>query len=276
MKYLGFLLALTFLSSCNQNSKKNEQDISVISSDSLTDKEADYLKTRDAYIEQFKPLQKAGLDTLNKMEDRAMHDLEVRLREILKDSKYSAQGNISLVTLLGYLGFGMLDGLSFEKDSMRIDYTSKNLFVNYFGINPSGKLSPNELETIFNKGILWDAFTTNFFQTKIISQKDVNAYGMIGQVGNMSGPSPPQTLFALVATDKYVYIIKKEVKPKVKELLQCKEVWDSFGTEVQRSVEKYDTAFEHYRRCYQKEFKNDPQFESIKKQLEVMVKYIES
>src|SRR4051794_18184113 len=104
MKYVSFFLALAFLNSCNQNSKKSESDESVISSDSLSDKEADYLKTRDAYIEQFKPFQKAEVDTLYKMEDRAMGDLEVRLREILKDSKYSTQGKISLITLQGYLG----------------------------------------------------------------------------------------------------------------------------------------------------------------------------
>src|SRR5258708_824921 len=155
MKYAYFFIALALLTSCNLNSKKRDSNESATASDSLTDKEAEYLKTRDAYIEQFKPLQKAGLDTLDRMDDRALLDLERRLQEILKDSKYSTQGKNNLITLQGYLGFGMADGLSFEKDSMKIFYTSKNLFFNYYkGVNKLEMLTPDDLPNIFHWTVL--------------------------------------------------------------------------------------------------------------------------
>ena len=92
---------------------------------------------------------------------------------------------------------------------------------------------------------------------------------MMGQVGNASAPSPPDHLFALVSADKYVYIIKKELKAPIKEIPQCKAIGDSIG-----KIE-FDTLFEHYRKCYTNELPSDPQFEAIQKQLESMVKYLE-
>lgn len=271
MKYAFFVLVLAIVTSCNQNSKKTEAIQSTILSYSLTDKEAEYLKTRDAYIKQFEPLQKAGLDTLDRMDDSALQDLEKKIREILKDSKYSTQGEINLVTLQGYMGFGQLDGLSLEKDSMKIFYTTKNLFLEYFKkqINPLDSLSSNDLEEIFRLALLPGAALWGFYMTKIPSTKNTNAYIVIGQVGNMNGPGPPRNFFALMSTDKYVYMITPQFDITVKELPHCKAVWDSIG------MEKFDTAFEYYRKCYQEELSSDPQFEKIQKQLERMVKYLE-
>jgi len=219
MMYRYFFIALALLSSCNPNSKKTESDQSD-SEDIFTEQEVQYLKTRDAYIEQFKPLQKAGLDTLDRMDDRARLHLEEMLHEILKDSKYSTQGKNNLVTLQGYLGFGMADGLYFEKDSMTIFYTSKNLFLDYYKgrINRLNILDSNDLPLIFQWTVLKYAFTTNFFSMKIDSQKNDEEYVMIGQTGNASGPSPPDHLFALVVARKYVYIITKNINQTIKEL----------------------------------------------------------
>jgi hypothetical protein len=270
MKYAYFFIALALLSFCNSKSRKNESDESISSSDSLTTKEAEYLITRDSYIKQFEPLQKTGLDTIDRMDDRALLDLERSLQEILKDSKYSTQGKINLRTLRGYLGFGMADGLYFEKDSMRIFYTSKNLFKEYYkGVDQLEKLTPDDLPNIFQWTVLTDVFVTNFFSKKIVYTKNIIAYVMIGQTGNMSGPGPPDHLFALISADKYVYVITKTPKEPIKELPQCKAIGDSIG-----KIE-FDTLFEHYRKCYLKNLPSDPQFERIKKQLESMVKYLE-
>ncbi len=94
---------------------------------------------------------------------------------------------------------------------------------------------------------------------KISSPKNIDAYVMMGQAGNMSGPSPPDHLFALVSAEKYIYIVKKQLKESIKELPQCKAAWDSIG------FGKFDIAFEHYRKCYQKELSSDLQFEAIQK-----------
>src|SRR5260221_1075369 len=167
MKYAYFLLALALLSSCNVNSKKSKSDESVISSDSLTDKEAEYLKTRDAYIEQFKLFERSPYsDSLSKVHSEALLDLEIRLQEILKDSRYTGHGKINLETLIPSMGFGMMDGLWFEKDSLRMFYISKNLFLNYFNVNMNN-LTNDDLAVIFQSAFFDNAGVFNFAHTRI-------------------------------------------------------------------------------------------------------------
>jgi len=221
MKYAYFFIALALLSSCTLNQKNHESIQFINSSDSLTAQEAEYLKTRDAYIEQFKPLQKARLDTLGKMDDRALLDLEKKLKEILKDAKYSGQGKINLETLQGYLGFGMLDGLAFEKDSMRIFYTTKSLFVKYFNIK---EFNSEAFGGVFHSAFFSDAAVEPYFSMKMNSIKKAEAYGTVGFVTQMSGPYPPNHLFVLVSTEKYVYMNCKEIL--MEDLPNCKAPWD--------------------------------------------------
>lgn len=276
MKYAYIFFSLALLTSCNSNSKKTESDKSVISSDSLTDKEAAYLKTRDAYIEQLKPFEKNwNNNSASKANSKALLELEIRIQEILKDSRYSGQGKINLETLIPSVGFGLLDGLSFEKDSMRIFYTSKNLFLNYYKAHNAGALTPENLDGLFNCAFASDAFILDFTHIKIPSTKSTEAYGMVALGGQDIVLYPPQLFLAYVSTDKYIYLIQKYLDPPSKLLPQCKAVWDSFGPESKMSPTKRDSAFAQYRKCYQAELASDPQFPAIKKQLESMVKYLE-
>lgn len=293
MKHAYFFIALALFSSCNPNSKKNESEESVISSDSLTDKEAEYLKTRDAYIEQIGPFMQARIDTLNQMDDRALLNLETRLKEILKDAKYSVQGKNNLETLTPMLGFGKLDGLTLEKDSMKIFYTSKNLFLNYFKEKKVEVSIPESLDGIFQSAFASNWFILDFTHIKIPSPKGTVAYGMVGLGGQGIGPFPPDHLHALLSTDKYIYLIEKWFKNPINELPECKSEWETIHAEAEKLGERYrasnledtaainksfkldEEAFNKYRECYQRGLPSDPQFEALKKQLESMVKYLE-
>jgi len=294
MKPVYFFIALTLLTFCNHNSKKADSTQSVISSDSLTAQEVEYLKTRDAYIEKLKPYEKSwGGDSVGNANSQALLNLEARLREILKDSRYSGQGKINLETLIPSLGFGMLDGLWFEKDSMRIFYTSKNLFLKYSNSTKIENIIPENLDATFQTAFASDAFIMDCSHLKIYSAKSTRTYGMVGLDGQMTGPYPPQLLLTFVSTDKYVYLIQKFLKEPVKQLPQCKSVYENINIEAQKFGERYrasnlqdtaainkqfkleEVAFNKYCECYQKELSSDPQFEAIQKQLEGMVKYLE-
>jgi hypothetical protein len=291
MKYAYFFIALALLSSCNPNSKKSKSDESAIASDSLTDKEAAYFKTRDAYVEQFKPFEKSSYsDSLSKAHSEALLDLEIRLQEILKDSRYTGHGKINLETLIPSMGFGMMDGLWFEKDSMRIFYTSKNLFFKNFNVS---ELTPEVFAIVYQNAFFDNAGVESYFTTKISSSKNIEAYGTVGLVTQMDGNFPPNNLFVFVSTDKFVYLIVKEVSGKIKDLPHCKAIGDSINAEAKKYGQHYrasnlrDTAalnkqfklekvaFNKYLMCYQKELPSDPQFAAIQKQLESMVKYLE-
>ncbi len=289
MKYAYFLLALALLSSCNVNSKKSKSDESVISSDSLTDKEAEYLKTRDAYIEQFKLFERSPYsDSLSKVHSEALLDLEIRLQEILKDSRYTGHGKINLETLIPSMGFGMMDGLWFEKDSLRMFYISKNLFLNYFNVNMNN-LTNDDLAVIFQSAFFDNAGVFNFAHTRI----NENAIGAVALVTQMTSPFPPYTMFAIVSKGDFIYLIERQFKKPIVELPKCKSISDSIIAEAEKQGDRYrasnlqdtaalnkrhkldELAFSKHCECYQKELANDPQFEAIQKQLESMVKYLE-
>jgi hypothetical protein len=184
----------------------------------------------------------------------------------------------------------MLDGLWVEKDTFRIFYTSKNLFLKYFNTRQIEKLT---LDVTFQSAFASDAFIIDCTHIKISSTKNTDAFGMVGLGGQMTGPFPPQLLLAFVSTDKYVYLAQKFLNEPIKQLPQCKSIYEGINAEAQKYGEQYrasnlqdtaainkqfkleEVAFTKYCECYRKELPSDSQFEAIQKQLESMVKYLE-
>jgi hypothetical protein len=241
------------------------------------DKELDYVKTKANYISNFESLMKPNItDSLIKMDNRAVADLEKRLLEILKPSKLSTQGKINLVTLLPYADFGLLDGLSFRRDSLTIVYTTKTLFYEFFkdqGITEIQDLSPNNLADIFTAAFITDAHCYNFSYFRLDEQSGYRGYGMIGAGTNGFGPIPADYLYALVSKDKYIYLASKKIS-KFKELPKCRALWDSFDLGNQ-SIASIDSTLEKYATCYQEQLKYDGQFKIFQKQIEEMANYLE-
>jgi|GEM_PF-2055732 len=283
--------------SCN-SLKKNQSNSSVVSdTNNLTSQELEYIKTRNNYIEHFKSLYKPGTtfnDSISKRDVSALLDLQKRLRDILKNSHFSTKGRINLETLFDGLGFGMLDGLTFQKDSStRIFYTSKNLLSAYY--NQKGKwsneLTSEDLELISYSAFISDAFLENFSSIRINSSENIRVLGMVGIAGQQTGPFLADRFYVFVAKGNYVYMAEKYFKEGlVKEIPECKLLWDSLDLEgkkklealksqgevpFQKQLEIEDDVFDKYCACYQKELKNEKQFESIKKEMELIAAYLE-
>jgi hypothetical protein len=282
--------------SYNSPAQKNQiSEPSILQNKDQNSQELEYLKIRDAYIEDFRLLQKKGVnDSLLILDNKALLDLENRLRDILKDSHFSTIGNINLETLLGYIGFGMLDGLEFMRDSVKIFYTTKNLFFKYFNKKYNlDQLGPKEFESIFQSAFASDWALADFTDIKIPTKSNGLAYGMAAMGFQMSGPGEPDFLFAFYSKDNYIYLAEKQIKKSLKGLPKCKSIWDSINSESEKNFENYrqsglndtisfnkgltlrDIAFDKYCECYRKEFVNDSQFELILKQLKEIVSYLD-
>jgi len=212
---LRILIASTLLVCCNSN-PKNKSDSNNSTGNELNKAESDYLKKRDEYIKRLQRIQKLKStvdDSLSNAERQAMSELEGKLKTILKTSRFSDKGKINLETLLGFQGFGLLDGLNFNKDSLHISYTSKNLFFEYF--HPEGnqfdRLSPEAFENIFQSAYQFDARVTNFSFVKIHSTDSFGAYGMIAGHSQITGRFTPQFIYVLVSMGDYVYMAQKEL-----------------------------------------------------------------
>ena len=94
-------------------------------------------------------------------------------------------------------------------------------------------------------------------------------------VTNGDAVGPPNTLFVLVANDKYVYLVQKDIDIKLNEIKTCKKIYDSLISKKGDIEVVEQEAWNRHCECYQERFKNEPQFDSIKKEIAIIVNYIE-
>ena len=103
------IVAFTLFVSCSSNPKSENTSYSIDSTYSeVNNDEGEYLIKRDSYIEQLQETQskKSGVDDSLLNADRlAISELEGKLKNILKTSRFSNKGEINLNTLLGFLDF---------------------------------------------------------------------------------------------------------------------------------------------------------------------------
>jgi hypothetical protein len=293
-----FKIAVLLLLSCISNPRKNQSLIctvpdAIISSNiPQVDKELEYIKVRNNYIEKFNKLINPVItDSLARMDKEAVSNLENRLFDILKDSKYSAKGKINLMTLLPYADFGLLDGLSFEIDSLRIVYTSKKIFLDCFkdeNISRFENLTPKNLGHIFSAAFMCDARGYNLSSYKLNSDKDITAYGMVASGTNGFGPIFPRFLFVVVFQGNFIYMAIKDIA-QFGDIEKCKILGDSIFpatdkliSEIHHSslknnsdIDLMEKAMDIYCDCFQKELKFDNHFKVIQKQIEKIAKIVE-
>ena len=306
MKNLTTILILTlgFISACNlSNNKTNSISRLPTEQDSVgqTNKELEYLKVRNSYVQYFKKNYENNPDwtTIDKQDNDSLLVLEKMLREILKDAGIDSivrYGKINLETLTPELGFGMLDGLVLNKySSPQIFVTSKTLFFDYFKsqqINSIQNLTSKQLDDIFS-ALISDARATVFYSEKISSNKNSEVYGSIVKIGQDIGRFPPDNIFVLVANGDYIYIIQKYLDKPINEISECQAIYDSIYIDSQKYFDVYrasnltdkaainktfeleETAWNKYCECYQKNFKSDKQYDSVLKQIEKIVQYVE-
>ena len=198
------------------------------------------------------------------------------MREIMKDSKVSI-GNNNLSILNEDMGFGMLDGLNMVHDSLIVFGTTKNLFFYYFmnnKINQLDQLTAKDLQKIFNSAFYSDERIVSLATVKMPSTNNIQVYGIAGVVTNGEAFGPPDQIAVLVANDKYVYLVVKAADTKLNEIKECRKIWDSLKLKPNDSDDILDEVEDKYCNCYQDKLKSDTKFDSIRKEMEDIVNYI--
>ena len=269
-----------------------------------TNQELEYLKTRNNCINYFKSVvsnthSEDDWSKLDRQMDTSFVVLENMLRGIMKDShidSISKYGKISLSSLLeGDLGFGGLDGLIMDKDSLQFFVTSKFLFKDYFkkeNWNSTNNLTPQQFDHILSSALGGgDARIETLFAENKLSAKNSTVYYIIGGFGQEDVPIMGKCIFLFALKEDYIYIIWKY--DPLAELQLCKSIYDKTYSGAQKYFERYDAsnlndttslhqafaieadASEKYCECYQKNFLSDSQFEGFEKQMSKIEEYIE-
>lgn len=241
-----------------------------------------YLAARDSFIYRLQEVQKRkGVvsDSLLDAERIALFQLELKLKDMLKESRFESIGHNNLESLLGFLGFGMMDGMSFRKDSsMQIFYTTKDLFLAYVGDEDSEisfeKVPPDTLAKIFMNAFHAEASVSNFSSVDLGNEDGVQAFGLVGSVSQYMGSFTPQFVYVSVVTGKYVYMAELELSKSIEEIPKCRLIWDNAEKEGTTNMTVMEKVFSQYCECYRSELKNAPQFESLRQQMQSIRAYL--
>ncbi|MBP6411446.1 MAG: hypothetical protein KA313_10130 [Pseudarcicella sp.] len=307
MKISLYILTFFIFISCTINSDKKKDNVlnkktnTFKKQSSLTNDESEYLKTRNSYCGYFKNVTENSQDLteIYKQDSDSLLVLEKMLREILKNSRInsiSKFGKINLETLTPEdLGGGMLDGLNMSNKSQNIFVTSKALFLDYFKsqeINSLDNLTSSQLSNIFS-ALISDARTTVFYSEKIASNNNKIVYSSIGITAQDIGCFPPNFTCVLIESEGFIYIIQKYNDNSIKTLSKCQTIHDSIYSQSQKYFDEYNAsnlkdetlidkkikieeiAWDKYCKCYQENFKNDKQYNTTKKEIDKMIKFIE-
>ncbi len=299
MKNLFYLLTILLLISCKNTNDKNKENITNEQT-GQTSKELDYLKVRNEYVQYFKNISDNAQNwtEIYKQDTESLLVLEKMLREMLKNSRIDSIakfGKINLETLTPELGFGMLDGLALNNNSLKTFVTTKGLFLDYFKsqqINSTDKLTSKQLNDIFS-ALFSDARATVFYSENISSYNQSQVYGGIGTIAQDIGRFPPDNIFVLVENEGFIYIIQKYLDKPINEINKCQATYDSIHIKSQKYFDDYtasnltdktaikkkfeleETAWDKYCECYQESFRTDEQYNSLQKQIEEIVQYVE-
>jgi hypothetical protein len=306
MKNFLYILTIFFVTSCTDKADKkkensiNEQTDIYTEQFSLTNKELEYLRVRNDYVRYFKDMNENNRDftEIYKQDTDSLLVLEKMLREILKNSRIdsiSKFGKINLETLTPEMGSGMLDGLKLNNKSKNIFVTSKSLFLDYFKsqqIHSTDNLTSKQLSDIFS-ALIFDARATVFYSEKLSSNNRKIIYGGIATIAQDIGSFPPDNVYVLVANDDFIYIIQKYSDKPINIISKCQTIYDSIYNKSEQYFDEYkasnlkdksaidkkfeieEIAWDKYCECYQENFKNDKQYNTVQKQMEKLAKYVE-
>jgi hypothetical protein len=309
---LTVLFFFLTLSSCNNIERKNSIEQSEVGTVPTLyeprsfDKELEYSKTRDRYIDYFKiSRDHYDQDILDKQDSDSLLVLEDILRAILKDASIagiSKNGKINLETLQPDMGFGGLDGLVLNKNnvvknSAEIVVTTKTLFFDYFKgyqINSLDSLTIEQLDNIFTSTFgRGQVHTTTYSILEKSFTKHGQTYGCIGTIGQESGELTPDHTLVLASNESYIYIFLEYLNSSIIELSECKSISDSLNSLSDEYSKLYEesipkdksliskaadfqlAAWEQYCNCYQKNLKDKVVFEKIRNQVIKVMQYAE-
>lgn len=295
---------LIVLLSCNpvNDNKAENQKILVDSSSQQIINDNDYISTRDKYIKYFHSVDLAKIDWSNQndtvllQEKEALLDLENKIKKLIEVPKVidTKSAKINLVTLFDDYGFGLMDGLILNNDSLKIYCTTTNIFYNYFQngqFNNLSNLNLEEIEQILNSALYYDAHISIFCNDKTLAETESTTYVLLGGIGQ-DYVFAPFNIYSLSFIGETVYIIEQRINTEIEGNVDCFSLMDSISSKSKEYIDSYyksgeidstiitnemklsDFAYKKYRECFYENFPQSQQYEKVNKQTEKIKTFI--
>lgn len=252
--------------------------------------EEKYLETRNGFIRQF------GKSAAPVDDGPALAELEKQLRTLVGPIPMEGcqkPGRINLLTLQDKTGFGQVDGLRFDCGPGSVMVTTKGLLESYLAEHPKlpkpwAQLSRSE--EFYRLAFYSDAAVICYTDLPVQNADNrAFAHAFLGVTAQDIGPLVPSEIFVFVSKGNRIFLVQIPAETGVTQIPQCRNEWTTFEKKSSQAFDAYRSShlqnkkaiedslryrqqgFEAYRRCYDREARNQPFFTPLKKQAQSIV-----
>ena len=285
---LIFFLSLVCL--LTASAAQPAERISAAAGSKAVSLEERYIESRDNFIRRFAKV----ADPVN---DRpALAELEGQIRRIVGSvviEGFPKEGRINLLTLRPEPGFARVDGLRFDSDRESLVVTTETLLERYLAERPNLPRTLSELSKsgdFYRRVFHSDAGVIHYADLPVRSAKDRSfVHAFLGVGAQDIGPFIPDEIFVFVSKGDRILLVSSPAAVESAEIPQCRGEWNRFAKKSSEALDAYrasqlkdkrafddslryrEEGFDAYRRCYEREAKNQKFFTSLKKQAQAIV-----
>ena len=253
----------------------------------------DYLAARDAYLKTFKGSAPGSDDPATAAHDRALGDLEARLRDIVGPTRiggFPAEGKINLDSLAeGDASFGLLDGLVYAAPDgkTRIVVTTRELLDAWLAGHrhwwsdrndmPPGVEPALKSEAFYTQALYTDAYFHEFVDLPVTRPAGATfAFAtLVGRAQDFGLETPDEVVLTVLRGGR-AYVIVAPAAVEAKTTPQCVQGWKK----AEKQAEKADSdkgdqlreaGYRAYRRCFAAQAPRRSYFPALAKQAQTLI-----
>ena len=301
-RLLPLLIVLLSCNPVNDNNAKNKEILADSSNQQIID-DNDYISARDKYVKYFHSIDLSIVDWSNQndtvllQEKEARLDLENRLKKRIDAPEVieSMDSKINLVTLFDDYGFGLMDALIFNNDTLKIYNTTTNIFHNFFQdkqFNKFSNLNSEEIDLILNSLLYYDARISMFYMNKTKEETGSTTYAGIGAIGQ-DFVFVPFNIYTLSFIGENIYIIEQRINSTIERNAECETLLNNILSKSKEHIDNYyksgeidssiinsqmkfsDFAENKYYECFYENIQLSEQFENVNNQIGQLSKIID-
>jgi hypothetical protein len=253
----------------------------------------DYLAARDAHLKTFKGSAPGGDDPATAAHERALGDLEARLRRIVGLTRvegFPTEGKINLDSLAeGDMSFGLLDGLVYAApdDKTRIVVTTRELLDQWLAGHrhwwsdkndmPPGVEPALKSEAFYTQALYTDAYFYEFVDLPITRPSDATfAFAtLVGRAQDVGLQTPNEIVVSLLRGGR-AYVIVAPAAVKAETTPQCAQGWKKAEAQAEKAEgdkgeQLREAGYQAYRRCFAAQAPRQGYFPALKRQAQALI-----
>ena len=254
----------------------------------------DYLAARDAYVTQFTGSGPGGDEPITAAHDRALGDLQARLRAIIGPTPikgFPAEGKVNLESLAeGDANVGLLDGLVYAAPDgkARIVVTTRELLDRWLAGHahwwndkndmPPGLEPALQSEAFYTQALSTDAYFYKFADIPLARPAGATFVfaALIGRAQDVGRETPDEIVLTLLRGG-LAYVIVAPIAVAAKTTPQCVQGWKTVEKQAERAAQSdqgeqlRDAGYQAYRRCFAAQAPRQGYFPALVKQAQALI-----